>query len=366
MYPPGGQNMKQFSNQDNDYQFFPGYNGSDGNNRMIPRQPQFQQGTNNPNFGQQFDLASKCNINSANIQNPQNLMGGCAMIGNRFGGQQPPYGLIPGNPINNKCVPQAVPMNFNNIQQGSPISPMIGRNNGQNPNQFQLNPPPITNQKNCQINNNMNLQNDNLMYKRLLLANQDVRGENINERPQIRVKAKPPQPQIINEISVTKENFTEKIAELREVELAHHNKYRYFHGAAALKLNSEINEISQKYAEQLLKEKKFQYSQSYYNGKPLGENIYMFSSLQAENKYSGGSATSEWYNWNNGYDYEKGEAKNKVRERLIEQFTQVVWKESKEIGIGIAMDEENCYVVANYYPAGNTLGDFTTNVAMKE
>ena len=47
-------------------------------------------------------------------------------------------------------------------------------------------------------------------------------------------------------------------------------------------------------------------------------------------------------------------------------FTQVVWKESKLLGIGkadIHRDDMNCtYVVARYRPAGNMMGDYAINV----
>lgn len=44
-------------------------------------------------------------------------------------------------------------------------------------------------------------------------------------------------------------------------------------------------------------------------------------------------------------------------------FTQVVWKGTKEVGIGIASDGKNqCIVVGSYRPAGNMMGDFSDHV----
>ena len=42
----------------------------------------------------------------------------------------------------------------------------------------------------------------------------------------------------------------------------------------------------------------------------------------------------------------------------------MVWKETKQIGIGFCYDKENNnYILAFlYYPPGNTLGDFSKNV----
>ncbi|CAF5089453.1 unnamed protein product, partial [Rotaria sp. Silwood1] len=45
-------------------------------------------------------------------------------------------------------------------------------------------------------------------------------------------------------------------------------------------------------------------------------------------------------------------------------FTQVIWLGSTQLGIGIALTNDNrtAYVVANYYPPGNYLGQFGANV----
>ena len=50
--------------------------------------------------------------------------------------------------------------------------------------------------------------------------------------------------------------------------------------------------------------------------------------------------------------------------RSTGHFTQVVWKGSKELGIARASDNKGrIYVVANYAPAGNFIGDFAANVS---
>jgi hypothetical protein len=45
-------------------------------------------------------------------------------------------------------------------------------------------------------------------------------------------------------------------------------------------------------------------------------------------------------------------------------FTQVVWKNSVQLGIGIALsaDSKTAWVVAEYYPQGNIQGEFAANV----
>lgn len=63
-----------------------------------------------------------------------------------------------------------------------------------------------------------------------------------------------------------------------------------------------------------------------------------------------------YYDWNNpGFSMETG------------HFTQVVWKASTEIGVGIAIYPDSQYghrsvVAINYRPPGNYLGQFEQNV----
>lgn len=62
------------------------------------------------------------------------------------------------------------------------------------------------------------------------------------------------------------------------------------------------------------------------------------------------------YNWNNpGFSMETG------------HFTQVVWKASTEIGVGVAVHPDAAYghravVAINYRPPGNYQGQFPENV----
>lgn len=45
------------------------------------------------------------------------------------------------------------------------------------------------------------------------------------------------------------------------------------------------------------------------------------------------------------------------------QFSQMVWRSSKELGIGLARTKNGkVIVVASYYPRGNIIGQFLNNV----
>ena len=58
--------------------------------------------------------------------------------------------------------------------------------------------------------------------------------------------------------------------------------------------------------------------------------------------------SKSWYDEIKDYYFTKGQSKWGV----IDHFTQLVWKVSKEVGFGIEMDNVNVYTVANYYPSG--------------
>jgi hypothetical protein len=73
--------------------------------------------------------------------------------------------------------------------------------------------------------------------------------------------------------------------------------------------------------------------------------------------YLGTSPVDSWYEEIKDYsfarsDYIKGTG----------HFTQVVWKNTTDVGFGIASGNGANYGVANYYKAGNFQGEFKENV----
>lgn len=47
---------------------------------------------------------------------------------------------------------------------------------------------------------------------------------------------------------------------------------------------------------------------------------------------------------------------------LLGHFTQIVWKNTTEMGIAMAKRDGTCVIVACYHPRGNIVGQFTENV----
>ena len=137
-----------------------------------------------------------------------------------------------------------------------------------------------------------------------------------------------------------------KFSKFAQEHLEMHNKYRKMHHVPDIELNQELCDIAQKYAEYLAKNSLFEHSHARFKGAGMGENLYMCSGFEP----NGGKAVTSWYNEIKDYDFKKGKSANGG---VVGHFTQVVWKESKYLGVGIGKVGNSYYVVANYFPAGN-------------
>ena len=144
-----------------------------------------------------------------------------------------------------------------------------------------------------------------------------------------------------------------KIISYRNEALKKHNDYRVNHNAPILKMNEKLNEMAQNYASQLLdtQGKEAFPLNIYDNDSTLGENIIISKTKTAE------EMCEDWYNEIKNYDFNL----NKFQ-KGAGHFTQIIWKETKEVGFGFNFDGDNFCGVAYYYPAGNVLGEFTENV----
>ena len=137
--------------------------------------------------------------------------------------------------------------------------------------------------------------------------------------------------------------------------LEQHNLYRRRHHVGDLVLNKSLCQMAAAYAQILLAQKELVHSESTYNDDLLGENL--FYEFKSSRKFFGKSAVRAWYAEKSEYDF-SGESDAGT----AGHFTQLLWKESKELGVGYAAEGGHCYVVCNYYPMGNFIGTFAENV----
>lgn len=132
-----------------------------------------------------------------------------------------------------------------------------------------------------------------------------------------------------------------------------HNKYRRMHHLPDLKLSASLSKYAQEWADTLSRRAVLQPR----GGTRYGENIYCVQS-SAPIELSGRDPVEKWYAEGKVHIFGKEPSTLKTG-----HFTQIVWRESDEIGVGIARNRNGqIFVVANYHPPGNVIGTYSENV----
>ncbi len=138
--------------------------------------------------------------------------------------------------------------------------------------------------------------------------------------------------------------------------LNHHNAARHEVGVPPLGWSIKLANYAQSWADYLSAHNncKMKHSLCKDNeGNALGENLWWGSSATF---YKPIDASIGWLSEREDYAYQKfGNHSHKQ----IGHYTQMVWKSTKEIGVGIAYcPNGEMLVVASYYPAGNWIGEY--------
>jgi len=154
-------------------------------------------------------------------------------------------------------------------------------------------------------------------------------------------------------INVTGSKITPQDA---EAILNHHNKVRKDLGIAPLTWNPKLAAYAQAWADYLATSNNCDIkhrTECGENGLIYGENIYWGSSSAI---YKPIDASITWYNEIKDYTYAR------LNENNMDgtgHYTQMIWKDTKEVGVGVAICPNGAIiVVANYYPAGNVIDQF--------
>ncbi|XP_073825789.1 uncharacterized protein [Musca autumnalis] len=128
-----------------------------------------------------------------------------------------------------------------------------------------------------------------------------------------------------------------------------HNRLRALHGVKPLTLNNKMSAYAMEWAKHLAKKNKIKHRKQ----NKFGENL----AFSSGSSYSVEDAVQAWYDEMENYDY-----KNPTISGNTGHFTQVVWKESSQLGVGMVQKNDRTWVVCNYDPPGNVLGKFEDNV----
>jgi len=73
--------------------------------------------------------------------------------------------------------------------------------------------------------------------------------------------------------------------------------------------------------------------------------------------YIGSVPVDNWYSEVSSYNFGSPGFSSRTG-----HFTQLVWINTKKLGMGIACGNNKCFVVANYDPAGNYNNNYSANV----
>ena len=129
------------------------------------------------------------------------------------------------------------------------------------------------------------------------------------------------------------------------------NSYREKHMSPPVIYNSTLDQSATAWANTLAKQATLlQHS-------PLAGSVYGENLALSTNK-SWNSAVDMWYNENKFYNYS-----NPGYYPNTGHFSALIWKNTKSIGTGYALDSNNIsYFVMQFYPPGNVIGQFKENV----
>lgn len=72
--------------------------------------------------------------------------------------------------------------------------------------------------------------------------------------------------------------------------------------------------------------------------------------------FKGDELTNLWYSSGRSFDYNINTLQN------AQAFTQVIWKNSREIGLGMSRRGKDIFMICFYFPAGNILDQIYENV----
>lgn len=141
-----------------------------------------------------------------------------------------------------------------------------------------------------------------------------------------------------------------------------HNAYRKKHKASALSYNTQVAKVAQAWASKLIGSLARGGRLQHRPNNKYGENLWMGSGYKFSDEEAVRFAVKAWYDEISIYKPYLGREPNMANFMAWGHFTQVVWKSTSKLGMGIARKNGYIVVVANYDPPGNYKGNFAANV----
>jgi pathogenesis-related protein 1 len=127
--------------------------------------------------------------------------------------------------------------------------------------------------------------------------------------------------------------------------VAAHNQYRAEVSVPPLVWSAEVAASAQAWADQLASTRSFHHSNSRY-----GENIWAGTA----GAYSLDEMVTSWGDEKANFEY--GTRSNSRNGGVVGHYTQIIWRNSTEVGCGLASGGGTDYFVCQYNPPGNYVG----------
>lgn len=131
-----------------------------------------------------------------------------------------------------------------------------------------------------------------------------------------------------------------------ETLLSRHNAYRQELGIPPLQWSDTLAQSAQQWADHLAQTNSFQHSQT--GG--YGENLWMGTA----GAYSQQEMVDSWASEKKDFIY--GTFPNTTTGGVVGHYTQIVWRNTTEVGCALVTANGNDYLVCQYNPAGNYIG----------
>lgn len=135
------------------------------------------------------------------------------------------------------------------------------------------------------------------------------------------------------------------------------NNFRTIHHSPPLKWSDKLAARAQKLAYQMALNGSIQAP----GIDQLGENRAKLSAVNYDCEMAGEEAARIWYSQGSRYSYSDPRMNSDT-----DSFTQMIWKSTRDVGMGCAQRKgsvtNEIYVVALYYPSGNSEASLRENV----
>jgi len=132
--------------------------------------------------------------------------------------------------------------------------------------------------------------------------------------------------------------------------LAAQNPFRTRLGVAPLKYSTALAASAQKWANTLASKNSLAHSTGRVK---IGENL----AFGTKSEYNTAKLIAMWTNEKKYYKNNKWPNVSTTGKWLdVAHYSQIVWRNTKEVGCGVAVNSKNRFIVCHYKPSGNWIG----------